>query len=88
MKRKSLIDRVKKVQCQQVIAREEYDTFCKIRIKMDWYRMEMYNRIVEELRKNGIIEETIETTPECQIIKMKLLVIEPEEFTDEDDEIY
>lgn len=71
-----------------MIAREEYDTFCKIPIKMDWYRMDMYNRLIEELRKNGIIEETIETTPDYKIIKMKLLVIEPEEFTDDEDEIY
>lgn len=87
MKRKSLIDRVKKVQCQQMIVREEYDTFCKLPLKMDWYRIEMYKRLIEELKKQGYIEEEIEDTPDYKLIKMKLLVIEPEEFTDDEDEI-
>lgn len=87
MRKKSLIDRVKKVQCQQMIVREENDLFCKLPLKMDWYRIEMYNRLIEELRRNGIIEETIEDTPDYKVIKMKLLVLEPEEFTDDEDEI-
>lgn len=82
--KKNLIDRIKKVQCQQIVPKEENDTFCRLP-KIDWYRIEMYNRLLEELRKNGIIEETIETTPDYKLLKMQLLVIEPEEPDESDD---
>lgn len=84
MAKKNLIDRIKKVQCEQMIPRQEYDTLCKLPLKLDWYRKEMYNRMIEELRRKGMIEELVETTPEYQRIKMRLLVVEPEEFTDEE----
>ena len=84
MLKKPLIDRVKKVQCQHMIAREKDDILCRLPLEIDWYRMEMYDRIIEELRKNHLIEETIETTPDYKLIKMRLLVVEPEEFDDEE----
>lgn len=85
MTKKPLIDRVKKVQCQQMIAREKYDTLNRLPLEMEWQRIEMYNRLIEELRKNHFIEETIEDTPDYKLIKMRLLVVEPEEFTDEEE---
>lgn len=77
--RKSLYERVKKVQCQKMIVREKNDLFCKLPLELDWHRMEMYDRIIEELRRNGMIEEEIEDTPDYKLIKMKLIVVEPEE---------
>ena len=34
-------------------------------------------------RKNGFIEETVEDTPDYKRFKMRLLVVEPEEFDEE-----
>lgn len=85
MTKKPLIDRIKKVQCQHIIAREEYaNLYCRLPLEMEWQRIEMYNKIIEELRKNHFIEETIEDTPDYKCISMRLLVVEPEEFTDDE----
>ena len=60
--RKSLVDRIKKVQCDRIVNRHELANFHSD-IQIDWIKMEMYNRLIQELRKNGFIEETVEDTP-------------------------
>lgn len=82
LKRKNLIDRIKKVQCDHMLAKQELGTFHSD-IQIDWIRTEMYNRLIQELRKNGFIEETVEDTPDYKRFKMRLLVVEPEEFDEE-----
>lgn len=77
--RKNLIDRIKKVQCDRIVSRQELGNF----IQIDWIKMEMYNKLIDELRKNGFIEETVEDTPDYKQFKMRLLVVEPEEFDEE-----
>jgi hypothetical protein len=81
--KKTLYERLKKVRCQTMLAREKNDLFCKLPLELDWYRMEMYEKIIEELLKEGLIKEEIENTPDYKLIKMELLVIEPEEPEDE-----
>lgn len=76
--RKNLIDRIKKVACDRIVNQQELCTFHSD-IQLDWIKMEMYNRLIQELRKNGFIEETVEDTR----LKMRLLVVEPEEFDEE-----
>lgn len=80
--RKNLIERIKKVQCDRIVNRQELGNFHSD-IQLDWIKMEMYNRLIEELRKNGFIEETVEDTPDYKRFKMRLLVVEPEEFDEE-----
>lgn len=80
--RKNLIDRIKKVACDRVVNRQELGAFHSD-IQIDWIRTEMYNRLIQELRKNGFIEETVEDTPDYKRFKMRLLVVEPEEFDEE-----
>lgn len=80
--RKNLIDRIKKVACDRMVSKQELGTFHSD-IQLDWIKMEMYNRLIQELRKNGFIEETVEDTPDYKRISMRLLVVEPEEFDEE-----
>lgn len=80
--RKSLVDRIKKVQCDRIVNRHELANFHSD-IQIDWIKMEMYNCLIQELRKNGFIEETVEDTPDYKRFKMRLLVVEPEEFDEE-----
>lgn len=80
--RKNLIDRIKKVACDRIVNQQELCTFHSD-IQLDWIKMEMYNRLIQELRKNGFIEETVEDTPDYKRFKMRLLVVEPEEFDEE-----
>lgn len=80
--RKNLIERIKKVQCDRIVNRHELANFHSD-IQIDWIKMEMYNRLIQELRKNGFIEETVEDTPDYKRISMRLLVVEPEEFDEE-----
>ena len=65
-----------------MLAKQELGTFHSD-IQIDWIRTEMYNRLIQELRKNGFIEETVEDTPDYKRFKMRLLVVEPEEFDEE-----
>ena len=82
LKRKNLIDRIKKVQCDHMLTKQELGTFHSD-MQMNWIRTDMYNKLIDELRKNGFIEETVEDTPDYKRFKMRLLVVEPEEFDEE-----
>lgn len=80
--KKPLIERLKKVRCQTMMAKE-IQTFYPIKERIECEKHIMYEKIVKELVKEGLIKEEIEDTPDYKLIKMELLVIEPEEPEDE-----
>lgn len=80
--KKSLYERLKKVRCQTMMS-NEMQTMFPIKERIEWEKKNMYEKIIEELLKEGLIKEEIEDTPDYKLIKMELLVIEPEEPEDE-----
>ena len=79
---KTLYERLKKVRCQTMMS-NEMQTMFPTKERIEWEKKNMYEKIIEELLKEGLIKEEIENTPDYKLIKMELLVIEPEEPEDE-----
>lgn len=79
---KHLLDRIHTIKCQSMMV-NEMQTMFPLKERIEWEKEEMYKNIIKELKKQGYIEEEIEDTPDYKLIKMKLIIVEPEEPEDE-----
>lgn len=76
--KKSLYDRIHTIHCKNMMV-NEMQTMFTLKEQIEFQKQEMYKNIIKELKKQGYIEEEIEDTPDYKLIKMKLIVVEPEE---------
>lgn len=76
--RKSLYERIHTIHCQNMLV-NEMQTMFPLKEQIEFQKQEMYKNIINELKKQGYIEEEIEDTPDYKLIKMKLIVITPED---------
>lgn len=81
--KKPLIERLKKLHCQTMMS-NEMQTMFPIKERIEWEKKTMYEKIIKELLKEGLIKEEIEDTPDYKLIKMELLVIAPENEDEND----
>ena len=75
--KKNLIDRIQKVRCQTMMV-NEIQTLYPLNKRIEDAKYQMYERIIQELKKEKLVKEEIEDTEDYKIIKMELLVVEPE----------
>lgn len=68
---------LKKVYCSTMVPLET-DTLFPLEQRVDYMKQEMCKTLIEELKKEKFIKEETEIKDGYELIKMKLLVYEPE----------